>query len=69
MRALLITGAVLGAGALGFWLGAKYALRQVQSGVVGGVDSLLGDIGLNPNQGYGRSVHNIADAVAGKILS
>lgn len=68
MRTLLVGAAVVGAGAVGFWLGAKYALGQVQGGVVGGVDSLLTGLGVNVNQGYGRTVHNITDAVAGAIL-
>lgn len=57
-----------GVGALGFYLGAQYALGQVHTGVIGGIDTLLGDVGLNVNQGYGRAAHNIADATVGAIL-
>jgi hypothetical protein len=68
VRTWLTVGLVAAAGGLGFYLGAKYAVGEVQTGAVGAFDSILGAVGVNVNQGYGRTAHNIADAVAGQIL-
>lgn len=54
--------------AIGFYAGAKYCQGQVHAGAVGGVDQLLGFVGLNVNDGYGRVAHNLADTVVGQVL-
>lgn len=69
MRTVLTVAAVLGAGALGFYFGAKYAIGEVHSGVLDEIDKGLNFVGLDVNQDYGRAAHNIADAMVGKILS
>ena len=63
-----LVGVGAATGVLGFWLGAKYALGQVHSGVLDEVDAGLNAIGLNVNQSYGRAAHTIADATLGQIL-
>ena len=64
----LFGAAVIGAGVLGFYVGAQYAVGQVHSGVLDEIDKGLNAIGLNVNQDYGRAAHNTADATLGQIL-
>lgn len=64
-----LLGVGVAAGALGFYAGAKYALGQVQAGVVGKADSLLSSIGLDPSTSrYGAAAHTIIDATVGEAL-
>jgi hypothetical protein len=62
---VLLVGAALG---VGFYVGAKYVQGQVHGGAVAGIDQVLGFVGLNVNDGYGRVAHNLADTVVGQVL-
>lgn len=65
-----LLGIGVAAAGVGFYAGAKYALNQVQAGVVGKADSLLTSIGLDPSTSrYGAAAHTIIDATVGEALS
>lgn len=59
---------VAAAAAGGFYLGSRYAVGQVHAGAVGGVDELLGGLGVNVHDGYGRVAHTLADTIVGGVL-
>ena len=53
---------------VGFYAGAKYAVGEVHSGTVGALDDLLGRVGVNVHDGYGRVAHTLADTIVGEVL-
>jgi hypothetical protein len=62
---IVLVAAGVGAG---FYLGAKYVQGEVHTGAVGAFDDLLGRVGVNVHDGYGRVAHTLADTIVGEVL-